>query len=274
MFDCDDYLSSKSDESWPPSSLYDRSSAPIIEDLVSDSKDESETKTPQIVPSFVQSTEQVKSPRLSVHHVENSIPAATTKPASPKPTSTGKSRNRKACFVCKSLDHLIKDYNYYEKKMAQPTARNHAHRGNHKQYAPMTHQNPQKHMVPAAILTQSKPVSITVVRPVGTVVPKIKVTRPRHTKPVVTKINSPTRRQLNRSPSPKTSNSPPRVTAVKAPMVNDAQGMQGKWEWKPKCLILDYVSRNTSGSITLKRFDYYDALGRSKSVMAWVPKRI
>nr|GFD06260.1 hypothetical protein [Tanacetum cinerariifolium] len=33
-----------------------RPTAPIIEDLVFDSKDESETKAPQIVPSFVQST--------------------------------------------------------------------------------------------------------------------------------------------------------------------------------------------------------------------------
>nr|GEX31117.1 ribonuclease H-like domain-containing protein [Tanacetum cinerariifolium] len=117
MFDCDDYLSSESNESWPPSSLYDRfqpsdgyhvvpssytgtfmppkpdlvfniasivvetghlafnvqlsptkpaqdlshtnrPTAPIIEDWVSNSEDESETKAPQIVPSFVQSTEQ------------------------------------------------------------------------------------------------------------------------------------------------------------------------------------------------------------------------
>nr|GEV97872.1 putative ribonuclease H-like domain-containing protein [Tanacetum cinerariifolium] len=47
-----------------------RPSAPIIEDWVSDLEDESETKTPQNVSSFVQSTEQVKSPRLSVQHVE------------------------------------------------------------------------------------------------------------------------------------------------------------------------------------------------------------
>nr|GEW89671.1 ribonuclease H-like domain-containing protein [Tanacetum cinerariifolium] len=47
-------------------SLTNRSSAPIIEDWVSDSEDESETKAPQIVPSFIQSTEQVKSPRHSV----------------------------------------------------------------------------------------------------------------------------------------------------------------------------------------------------------------
>nr|GFC61451.1 putative ribonuclease H-like domain-containing protein [Tanacetum cinerariifolium] len=52
--------------------------------------------------------------------------------------------------------------------MTQPTARNHAHMGYHKQYALMTHQTPQKHMVPAAVLTQSKPVPITAVRPFST----------------------------------------------------------------------------------------------------------
>nr|GFA49350.1 ribonuclease H-like domain-containing protein [Tanacetum cinerariifolium] len=119
-------------------------------------------------------------------------------------------------------------------------------------------------MVPAAVLTQSKPVPITAVRPVSTVLPKIKVTRPRHAKPIVTKTNSPPKRHINHSPSTKSSNSPPRVIVVKAPMVNAAQGLQGKWEWKPKCLILDNVSRNTSASMTLKRFDYNDALGRSK----------
>nr|GFA16907.1 hypothetical protein [Tanacetum cinerariifolium] len=157
-------------------------------------------------------------------HVETSIPAATPKPASPKPTSNGKKRNRKACFMGKSLDHWIKDRDYHEKKMAQPTTRNHSHRGNHKQYALMTHQNPQKYMVPAAVLTQSKPVPITAVRPVITVVPKIKVTRPKQVQPIITKTNSPHKRHTNRSPSPKASNSPPRVTAVQALVVSVAQG--------------------------------------------------
>nr|GEZ44030.1 hypothetical protein [Tanacetum cinerariifolium] len=119
-----------------------RPSAPIIEEWVSDSEDESEIKTPQNVLSFVQSTEQVNSPRPFVQYVETSIPAVTPKPSSLKPTSNGKHRNKKACFVCKSLDYLIKDCNYHEKKMAQPTARNHAQWGTHKQYAQMTHLNP------------------------------------------------------------------------------------------------------------------------------------
>nr|GEX86134.1 ribonuclease H-like domain-containing protein [Tanacetum cinerariifolium] len=121
---------------------------------------------------------------LKLKHAETSIPTATPKPVSLKHTSNGKRRNRKACFVCKSLDHLIKDCDYHEKKMAQPTARNHAHRGNQKDYAQMTYQNPQKNMVPTAVLPQSKPVSITAVRPVSTAVPKIKVTQPKQVQPI------------------------------------------------------------------------------------------
>nr|GEY64577.1 putative ribonuclease H-like domain-containing protein [Tanacetum cinerariifolium] len=142
-----------------------RHSVPIIEDWVFDSEDEFKTKAPQIVPSFVQSTEQVKSPRHLIQHVATSILVDTPK-----------------------------------LKMAQPTPRNHALRDNHKQYASLTRQNPHKHMVPALVLTQSKPVSITAVRLVSAVV------------------------HLTRSLSPNVSNSLPRVTAVKAPVVSAAQG--------------------------------------------------
>nr|GEX62138.1 putative ribonuclease H-like domain-containing protein [Tanacetum cinerariifolium] len=185
-------------ESWPPSSLYDRfqpsggyhalsptksaqdlsptnrPTTPIIEDWVSDSEDESETKAPQ--------------------------------PASLKSNSSGKIRNRKACFVCKSVDHLIKDCDYHAKKMAQPTPRNYAHR----------------------VLTQSKPISITSVRSVSADVPKIKVTRPRLSHPIVTKSKSPIRRHIICRPSPKTNNSPPRVTTVQASVGNPQYALKDK----------------------------------------------
>nr|GEV82891.1 putative ribonuclease H-like domain-containing protein [Tanacetum cinerariifolium] len=201
-----------------------RPSAPIIEDWVFDYEDESETEVPQIVPSFVQSFEQVKTPRHSVQPVKTSIPASTPKPTSPKSNSSGKRRNRKTCFVCKSVDHLIKDSDYHAKKMAQPTPRNYAHMGNNKQNASLTHKNPPKHMDHVAVLTQSKSVSITVVRPVSAAVPKIMMTRPRLAHPIVTKSKSPIRRHITRSQSPKTSNSPPRVTVVQALVVSAAQG--------------------------------------------------
>nr|GEZ28629.1 hypothetical protein [Tanacetum cinerariifolium] len=190
----------KSDyKSWPPSSLYyrfqssggyhadlshtTRPSAPIIEDWFSDSETESEPKAPQFVPSFAQSSEHVKSPRHTVQQIKTTIPDATPVPASPKSNSSGQRRNRKAFFVCKS-------------------------------YAPLTNSKPQKHMVPTAVLTQSKPVSNTAVRPVSVALPNITVTRPRHAHHVVTKFKSPIRRHTTRSPTSKTSNSPPRVTAV------------------------------------------------------------
>nr|GEU47170.1 ribonuclease H-like domain-containing protein [Tanacetum cinerariifolium] len=55
-------------------------------------------------------------------------------------------------------------------------------------------------------------------QPVSAAVPKIMMTRPRLAHPIVTKSKSPIIRHITRSPSPKTSNSPPRVTAAQAPV--------------------------------------------------------
>nr|GEV58246.1 hypothetical protein [Tanacetum cinerariifolium] len=162
-----------------------RPSAPIIEDWVSDFEDGSKTNDPQSVPSFVQSSKQVKTPRHYVQPVEAPILDATLKPTSPTSNSSSKRRNRKTCFVCRSVDHLIKDCDYHAKKKAQPTPRNYAHE----------------------VLTQSKLVSITAVRLVCAVVPKIMVTRPRHAHSIDTKSKLPIRRHITCSPSPKTSNS-------------------------------------------------------------------
>nr|GFD24825.1 hypothetical protein [Tanacetum cinerariifolium] len=118
-----------------------RPSAPIIEDWVSDSEEESGTKAPQFVPSFAQLSKHVKTPRHYVQQIETTIPAATP-------------------------------------------------------YAPLTHSKPQKHMVPTAVLTQSKPVSNTAVRPVSAALPNITVTHPRYAHQVVTKSKSPIRRHI------------------------------------------------------------------------------
>nr|GEY92091.1 uncharacterized mitochondrial protein AtMg00810-like [Tanacetum cinerariifolium] len=180
MFDCENYYSSESDcESWPRSSLYDRFQP---------------SGGYHVVPPPFTGTFLPPKPDLPI---ETSIPAATPATASPKFTSSGKRHNRKACFVCKSVDHLIKDCDYRAKKMAQPTQRNYTHRGNHKQSALLTHKKPQKHMVPTAVLTQSKPVFNTAVRPVSADVPKIMVTRPRLAHLIVTKSTSPIRRESN-----------------------------------------------------------------------------
>nr|GEU58903.1 ribonuclease H-like domain-containing protein [Tanacetum cinerariifolium] len=121
-----------------------RPSAPVIEDWVFDSEDESETKIPQNIPSFVQPTKQVKSPRPSIQHIETFIPAADPKTVLPKSKSHGKSKNRKAFFMCKSLTHLIRD----------------------------------------SVIPKFKLVPINAARLVTTVVPKPHVTRPKPAKPI------------------------------------------------------------------------------------------
>nr|GEU94514.1 hypothetical protein [Tanacetum cinerariifolium] len=196
-----------------------RPSAPIIKDWVSDSKDKYEGKPmpTQTAPSFVQTSKPVKPPRPFVQPIEHPIPAANLKIDIPKPKGHGNSRNRKACFVCKSLTHLIKDCDYYEKKMVQTHARNHAQRGHPQHYARMSHPNPHRHVVPTSVLTRSKLVPLTAARPVTTAVPHNNMIRPRLANTVGTKPHLPPRRTINHRPSPPASNFLPKVTTAKAP---------------------------------------------------------
>nr|GEY06064.1 hypothetical protein [Tanacetum cinerariifolium] len=191
MFDCENYYSSKSDcESWPPSNLYDRfipsggyhavpplhtgAFMPPKPDLVFHTVPFAETEhlafNVQVVPSFAQSSEHVKSPRHPDQLLKTSIPDVTSVPVSSKTQYSGTKRNKKACFVCKSVDHLIKDCDFHTRKLAQ---RNYAPRGTHKQYAPLSLYQSHTHMVPTTVLTQSKLVLNTTARPVSAALPTL-----------------------------------------------------------------------------------------------------
>nr|GEW43866.1 ribonuclease H-like domain-containing protein [Tanacetum cinerariifolium] len=141
-----------------------RPSAPLIEDWISNSEDESEGEPmpTQKAPSFVQTHEHVKTPRPSVKTVKHLILADNLRKAIPKSRGHRNSRTRKACFVCKSLTYLIKD----------------------------------------SVLIRSRLVPLNVARPINTAVPQTKVTRPRPAKTVVTKPHLPPRRTINHKPSP------------------------------------------------------------------------
>nr|GEU77384.1 putative ribonuclease H-like domain-containing protein [Tanacetum cinerariifolium] len=177
-----------------------RPSAPIIEDWISDSEEENQPQATILV-----------TPTILI---------------SSKPHYKGTRKNKKACFVCKSMDYLIKDCDFHVRKLDHRT---YASRDTHKQYAPVTHSKSYMHKVPTATPLQSQSVLTTAARPVSAVQPNLPMTRPRHAYRVVSKSNSPIRRHLPRSPSFKTSNSPPRVTAAKAPVVSAAQGKKGTW---------------------------------------------
>nr|GEX93694.1 ribonuclease H-like domain-containing protein [Tanacetum cinerariifolium] len=115
--------------------------------------------------------------------------------------------------------------------------------------------NPQRHVVPTAVLTKSKLVPITTTRQVTTAVSPNNVTSPRPAKPVVTKPHSPPRRHINCITSPKACTFPPKVTVAEALMVNDVQGIQGNWSnpqhaLKNKGVIDSGCSRHITGNMS------------------------
>nr|GEZ81614.1 hypothetical protein [Tanacetum cinerariifolium] len=102
----------------PEQDLYSRTSAPIIEDWVSDSEEDDMPQVTKDVPSFAQSPELVKSPR---HSSLLSLPPMSVAPPVLLRTnspSKGLRRTKKTCFVCKSETHLIKDCDFHARKLA------------------------------------------------------------------------------------------------------------------------------------------------------------
>nr|GEX48432.1 hypothetical protein [Tanacetum cinerariifolium] len=202
---------------------------------------------PQVLPVLIM--------RPSVKIVEHPIPAENFRKDIPKSRGYRHNMNRKACFVCKSLTHLIKDYDYYEKKMVQKPIRNHAMRGNHQHYARMTQPNPQRHVVPTIVLTRSRLVPLHAARPVNTAVPQTKAHHQRPTTHGVHKPHSLLRRPINCRPSPPASNFHQKVTTAKAPRINAVQGVKGNWgnpqhTLKDKRVIESGCSRHMTRNIS------------------------
>ncbi|GJU60585.1 ribonuclease H-like domain-containing protein [Tanacetum coccineum] len=151
-------------------------SEPLIEDWIFDSENENEIefKSRQRKPSnakvkFVKSNEHVKSPRESVKKVENYKQAKYPRKNSQSPRGNKRNLNNlmtqklgsnfefqnKACYVCGSFNHLIKDCDYYEKKMMEKLVWNNARRVNLQNSQRMTHPHPKINFVPSAVLMKS-----------------------------------------------------------------------------------------------------------------------
>ncbi|GJV51650.1 hypothetical protein Tco_1447391 [Tanacetum coccineum] len=141
-----------------------RPSAPIIEDWDTDSDNDSvfRPKTDQTKPkftkiNFVKSDENVKSVNKENTHKQVEYPRKSQSPRGNRRNWNGMMTQKlgngfefikKACFVCGSFNHLIKDCDFHDNKM----------RVNHQ--SKLTHPHPKRNFIPTAIATKSGQVSV------------------------------------------------------------------------------------------------------------------
>ncbi|GKF64940.1 hypothetical protein Tco_0188388, partial [Tanacetum coccineum] len=152
-----------------------------------------------------------------------------------------------------------------------------------------THPNAQRNMVPRAVLMKIGLKPFNTARTVNTAHPKSivfsakpmscfskseqsTVRRPYQSKTALTnkmftQTNNTTKTKVVNTARPKAVNTTrPHSAVVNAVRVNQENDVKASacWVWRPTKL--------DSALITLKKHNYIDARGRSKSVMAWVPK--
>ncbi|GJV00573.1 putative ribonuclease H-like domain-containing protein [Tanacetum coccineum] len=141
------------------------SDAPIIEEYESDSEDEhvSLPTEEQETPSFA--NQQVKTPRETVKN-------QFTHSKNPKVDKKGLGYGfvTKACFVCGSLSHLIRDCDFHEKRMAKQAELNNRMRKKSSQREIRTiwnnvqRVNHKNQFVPTAVLTRTGKIPVSMVR--------------------------------------------------------------------------------------------------------------
>ncbi|GJZ07033.1 ribonuclease H-like domain-containing protein [Tanacetum coccineum] len=252
------------------------SDAPIIEDWVSDC-DEDETVVLESL--NVQKPKQADQPRKVSQNPRNNSTSWNT--PKPKKLGVGFQFTPKACFVCGSFNHLIKDCDFHDKKMVQkPVLSNvkkvtgqrevrpvwtNAMRVNHQNFS-----NSKRNFAPKAVLTKSGLIPVSAARPINTAVhkPFANVAKPRTN--VFQKAHSSLRRPFYQQTILKNRNLSNQVNTANVISVNTV-GKQGinavkptaYWAWRPKVKMINHVYKNT-GFCVCKQFDYVDPTGRNK----------
>ncbi|GJR59280.1 ribonuclease H-like domain-containing protein [Tanacetum coccineum] len=274
------------------------SDAPIIEEYESDSDDEhvslptKEQETPSF--AFVNTVKHVKTPRQTVK-VQNTCsqnPKPDKKDCSglmSKKLGLGYGFTKKACFVCGSFSHLIRDCDFHEKRMAKQAELNKrmckgtGKRENKPVWNNVQRVNHQNQFVPKAVLTRTGRIPVNTARASGTnqvstarhnfnrqavltnaarkvntVKPIVNDVRP---KTIFHKSHSPIRRPFKSTTTPKTNLANQKVNTAGDKAVSAVGGI-GKTAvkpsadcvWRPKRTYLNKFSKYNGGSNS-RKFD-------------------
>ncbi|GJR46382.1 ribonuclease H-like domain-containing protein [Tanacetum coccineum] len=146
-----------------------------------------------------------------------------------------------------SFDHVQANCNYHQRERV--VSGNNYTRVNYNYSAKKAHPSAHRNMVPRAVLMKIGLRSLNTTRLVNTAHPKTTVYSDR--------------------PMPKVVNTArPNSAVVNVVRANQVNAVKASacWVWRPTKL--------NSASITLKRHNYVDARGRSKSVMAWTSRNL
>nr|GEU30269.1 ribonuclease H-like domain-containing protein [Tanacetum cinerariifolium] len=273
-----------------------RSSAPLIEEHESDSEDKNVFKPKEVMKTVKPSLEKIDIINARNTDVENENKVEKPKKFSQNPRGNKRNWNglmthklgdrfefkKKACFVCGSVNHLIKDCDFYENKIVLNNKRkitgpkeirpvwDNTARVNHENK--LSHPHPKRNFVPAAVLTKSGQVPVNAAKQSSHKAATL-VSAARRVNTVASRQNVnntlPTTYSYFKAHSPvnnvTTVGSKEVVSAVEGNR-NKAVKSSACWIWRPKRNLIDHISKD-SGSYTLKRFNYVDPQGRLKSII-------
>ncbi|GKB43309.1 hypothetical protein Tco_0888251 [Tanacetum coccineum] len=272
-------------------------------DTYSEDEHVSQPTKEQEQPSFASTNKQVKTPRETVKN-------QFTHSKNPKVDKKGLGYGfvTKACFVCGSLSHLIRDCDFHEKRMAKQAELNNRMKRNSSQreirpiWNNVQRVNHMNQFVPTAVLTRTGKIPVNTARASGTnnvstarhnfnrqAVPTNAAMKVNTVKPIVNRVrpttifyktHSPFSRPFNNTTALRTNFTKQKVNTAE---VNAVSAVGGKREtavkpsagcnWRQQRHHWHKVSKYNGGSSLRNCFTFKDPLGRLKPKQAWVPKR-
>ncbi|GJV65958.1 putative ribonuclease H-like domain-containing protein [Tanacetum coccineum] len=269
------------------------SDALIIEEYESDSDDDcvftpsKEHEKPSF--AFVNTVKHVKTPRETIknqntYSLSPKVDKKDWNGLMSKKLGLGYGFTRKACFVCGSFSHLIRDCDFHEKRMAKQAELNKrmgkgtGQKENRPLWNNVQRVNHQNQFVPTAVLTRTGKIPVntarqnlnrpevqtSAARKVNTVRPMVNDIRP---KTIFHKAHSPIRRPFNRTTAPQTNFANQKVNTSRDKAVSAVGGI-GKTAikpsadciWRPKRHYVNKFSKYNGGSNSRKCDDPHKTL--------------